>query len=176
MKPFRRQRGSALIEFTLVGIPVIFVVISTFEMSRGMWLYQTLAHAAKQATRYAVVRGENCVMYSNNCALEVPELAGVIEQASVGLNASRLQVSLMSTTRTISGTLQDLKTNYAGVYWPTFAKGVTPRDDGGAKGQPVRVVLRYPLTSVLVMFWPGAGTSSIATVDLPASSAETIEF
>ena len=171
-----RERGNALVEFTLVGIPVIFVLISTFELARGMWLYQTLAHAAKEGTRYAIVRGENCVMFANNCGLEVPELANAIQQAGVGLDASQLQVTLSSTTRTVSGTLQELGTSYSGTYWPTFAKGVTPRDEGGAQGQPVTITLRYPFTSALVMFWPGAGARSIGTIDLPASSTEIIEF
>jgi hypothetical protein len=37
----RRQRqcgGNALIEFTLVGIPMMFVVISIFQVALGMWL------------------------------------------------------------------------------------------------------------------------------------------
>src|SRR5215471_18790761 len=55
----RQRGGSSLIEFTLVGIPIIFVLISTFEMSRGMWLYHTLAYAAREGTRYAIVHGVN---------------------------------------------------------------------------------------------------------------------
>ena len=57
-----RRGGSSLIEFTLVGIPLIFVLLSTFEMARGMWLYHTLAYAARQGTRYAIVHGVNCSM------------------------------------------------------------------------------------------------------------------
>ena len=37
-----RCGGQSLVEFTLVGIPLIFVLISVFEISRGMWMYHTL--------------------------------------------------------------------------------------------------------------------------------------
>ena len=30
-----RQGGQALVEFTFVGIPIMFVLISVFEVSRG---------------------------------------------------------------------------------------------------------------------------------------------
>ena len=49
----RSAKGSTLLEFTLVGIPVIFVLISTIEMARGMWMYHTLCHAVKEAARFA---------------------------------------------------------------------------------------------------------------------------
>ena len=63
-------RGNATIEFTLVGIPLVFVLISTIEMARGMWIYHTLAYAVKEGTRYAVARGQNNptpTTYQNVC-------------------------------------------------------------------------------------------------------------
>ena len=54
-----KRRGNSMIEFTLVGIPLMFVLISIVELSRGMWIYHTLAHAVKEGTRYTAVRGQN---------------------------------------------------------------------------------------------------------------------
>ena len=68
----RRQRGgSTVIEFTLVGIPMIFVFISTFEMARGMWIYHSLAYAVKEATRYASVHGASCTTSPNTCGVTI---------------------------------------------------------------------------------------------------------
>src|SRR5215831_11346653 len=39
------QRGATTVEMTLVGIPLMFVLVSIFEMSRGMWVYHTVANA-----------------------------------------------------------------------------------------------------------------------------------
>lgn len=55
-----RQRGEALIEFTMVGIPLLFVWISTAEMARGMWQYHTLQYATKMANAYASTHGATC--------------------------------------------------------------------------------------------------------------------
>ena len=61
----KRQRGQSLIEFTFVGIPVIFTLICIFEISRGMWIYGTLNHAVKEGVRYAIVHGINCSKNTN---------------------------------------------------------------------------------------------------------------
>jgi Flp pilus assembly protein TadG len=47
----KERGGTSLVEFTLVGIPMIFLLISTFEVARGMWEYHTLAYAVKEGTR-----------------------------------------------------------------------------------------------------------------------------
>jgi len=90
----RRQKGNSLIEFTMVGIPLMFVIISTFEMSRAMWTYETLAYAVKEGTRYAAVHGENCAVSPNNCAVKVSDIAGVVQAAGIGLDPGLLQVTL----------------------------------------------------------------------------------
>ena len=57
----RRRRGATMLEMTLVGIPTIFILISIFEISRGIWMYETLAYAAKAGVRFASVHGADCV-------------------------------------------------------------------------------------------------------------------
>ena len=75
----RRRRGerggSTLMEFVLVGIPIIFVLISTFEIARGMWAYQTLAYSVKRGLRYAIVHGWNCGQSGNTCNVTVGQIA-----------------------------------------------------------------------------------------------------
>jgi len=84
-----RRRGSATIEMTLVGIPIIFTLISIFEISRGMWMYQTLAYSVKVGMRYAIVHGASCDPTINNgindCIVGVKDVASTIENAAVGL-------------------------------------------------------------------------------------------
>ena len=47
----KRSRGATILEFSLVGIGLIFVILSFFEVSRGMWTYQTLAYAVREGER-----------------------------------------------------------------------------------------------------------------------------
>ena len=55
-----RRSGTTLLEFVLVGIPLLFLGISITEMARGMWQYHTLQFATKQAAAYASVHGATC--------------------------------------------------------------------------------------------------------------------
>ena len=73
-------RGNATIEFTLVGIPLVFILISTIEMARGMWIYHTLAYSVKEGTRYAIGRGQN-----SPTTATVRDVCNAIAQSGVGL-------------------------------------------------------------------------------------------
>src|ERR1700691_3435129 len=94
----RRRRGATMVEMTLVGIPTIFILISIFEISRGIWMYETLANAAKAGVRYATVHGADCVTSGssgtfnefggiyNACTVTAGGVANVIKQNGVGLD------------------------------------------------------------------------------------------
>jgi Flp pilus assembly protein TadG len=51
------DRGSSLIEFSLVGFMFIIVLLGVVEMGRIILVYTTLANAAHAGTRYAIVHG-----------------------------------------------------------------------------------------------------------------------
>jgi hypothetical protein len=165
-----RQRGSAMVEFTLVGIGLIFVLISIFEMARGMWIYHTLAHTSKEATRYLIVHGAEC-QARPGCSpgATLGALAGRMRYHGVGLLPDQLQVQVFrGTTKVVGGggfaTLQSL--NGSTVLWDTAAN----------RGQAVRVVLRYPFRSALAMLWPTSGSVDFMVVNLGASSWDEIQF
>jgi len=176
MKPLRRGReGQALIEFTLVGIPVIFLLICIFEMARAMWVYDTMAYALKEGTRYAAVHGENCGISPNTCQVTVGTIARVIRNAGVGLLPDDLTLTIQNGAggtvfskagggpRTLAQHLADTTP------WPT--------GPGSAPGNEIIIFGKYRFRSVLVFFWPGAGPASVlGTIYLPATSREQIYF
>src|SRR5258707_9069254 len=91
----KRQRGGAtLVEFVLVGIPAIFIVISTVELSRGMWNYHTLCRAVNEGARLASIRGEGCTKAGNTCSVTVGTIATTIATAAVGLPPANFNVTL----------------------------------------------------------------------------------
>ena len=172
-----KQLGQSLVEFTLVGIPMLFVLISVFEVSRGMWMYNTLAHAAKAGVRYAIVHGIDCTKNGNNCRVQIGPsnntcnntngtIAEVIRCAGVGLDPQNTTVTFIST----QGTLGPYSLNAvpAGTWWPP--------DDGNLKGQPLTIELRVPFNSAIAMLWPGSAPVSFASGTLPASSSDQIQF
>src|SRR5260370_17206566 len=91
-KTRRKRKGNAMLEFVLVGIPVIFVLISLFEISRGMWTYHTMAYAVREGVRYATVHGKGCAS-PNTCQVTIGQITSVIQTAAIGLPASTTTVT-----------------------------------------------------------------------------------
>jgi Flp pilus assembly protein TadG len=162
-----RRAGSAMLEFTLVAIPIIFVLISIFEMSRGMWVYHTQAYALKEGIRFAIVKGQNCSTPPNACGATIADVARRIKNSGVGLLPSELQLQFVSALGTVACELDECLNNTSA--WPPAA--------ANAPGQSISVSGTYPFRSAISMFWPGAGTSQgFGVFNLPASSRETIQF
>uniref|UniRef100_Q01PB9 TadE family protein n=1 Tax=Solibacter usitatus (strain Ellin6076) TaxID=234267 RepID=Q01PB9_SOLUE len=177
MKSGRRRQsgGNSLIEFTLVGIPIIFVLISIFQMSSGMWLYQTLAFAVREGTRYAIVHGANCSRNGNTYCVTVSGVATVISNAARGLDPSQMTITLTpSQGSAITDTLVNLMNTgtYSTTTWP-------PSSPPGANavGQPVTISVSYPFNSGISMFWPGVKPERPhGRFYMPASSTDLIQF
>ena len=171
----RQSGGNSLIEFTLVGIPIIFVLISIFQMSCGMWLYQTLAFAVREGTRYAIVHGASCSRNGNTYCVTVSGVAAVINNAARGLNPSQMTVTLTpSQGSAITDTLDNLMntSTYSTTTWP-------PSSPTGANavGQPITISVLYPFNSGISMFWPGVKpVQPHGRFYMPASSTDLIQF
>ena len=163
-----RQNGSATLEMTLVGIPLIFVLISTVEMARGMWIYHTLAYALREGTRYTIVHGVDCSTAPNHCAVKVKDIATVIQKAGVGLyDTDNFQIEMKSLSDDVSSTMTSALASTAPF----------PSTGGDAIGAPIAFKATYPFQSVIAMFWPGAGPGiNFTSVTFPASSQENIQF
>ena len=196
------RRGQSLIEFTFVGIPLIFVLVSIFEISRGMWIYHTLAYSVKVGVRYASVHGFNCgpasalptlntcqvkmgpaslkpadCAYETSAPATLPTIATVIWCASVGLDPSVTQLAFTD----LSGTSAPCSlTACTGTIWPSTS--------GYNVGNPISIQITTPFNSMLAMLWPGGKPVSFASKTacgaggqkaqfcLPASSWDTVKF
>lgn len=170
-------RGSAMLEFTLVGIPMIFILISTFEIARGMWLYHTLTFAVKEGTRYAIVHGNDCNIAPSNCASRISDIAGRIRDYSTGLIPSEIEnMTFESPTRTITcGTLADCLTD--NTYFPAAAPGAAQDAGGNRLGGYVQITGRFPFRSAIAMLWPGTDRGiNFGTFLLGARSRELIQY
>ena len=162
-----------MVEFTLVGIPLLFVLVSIFEVARGMWIYQTLAYAMKETARFVIVKGENCVATGNSCGVTVQQISSVIQNRGVGLLPGQLNITLISTGSTVTcNPLSSCSGNTTP--WPTLT---TPADPGSGRGRDITVTGTYPFRTALSLFWPGSrGQGSLGVFTLGASSRERIEF
>jgi Flp pilus assembly protein TadG len=186
----RKRLGQTLVEFTFVGIPIIFILISIFEVSRGMWIYHTLAYTAKVGARYASVHGINCVGKTVNALLDNPNdcavkmgpadtagtIAYVMRQASVGLDPVKTTVVFNA-----SGASTTCSLDVSGGSNPCPATIWPPYDATGVNtfnyvGEPIRIDITTPFSSALAMLWPGAKVVKFASGTLGATSQEYVQF
>lgn len=167
----RLQRGSTMIEMTLVGIPLIFILISVFEISRGMWMYHTLAYAVKEGVRYASVHGKDCdpaQPMGNNCLVTRDQVAQVIRNAGVGLDLDTTQLRFCAPGPCTSTTWDCTKL--------TNCDSVNPWPSPLPAGQPIEIDITTPFRSATAMFWPGGGTAMIGVANFVAASSDWIQF
>jgi hypothetical protein len=168
----RSERGNAVVEFTLVGIPLVFILISIFEISRGMWVYHTIAHAVKNANRFLIVKGENCIASGNSCGVTIGRIAQEIRDSGVGLDPAQLNVTLISLGDI--RTCNPIQTCLANTTpWPTLT---TPAAAGSGRGQNITIQANIPFRSAIALFWPGAARTRFGVFNLGAASTEKIQF
>ena len=81
----RDEAGQSLIEFALVLPLILLIITGLFDVARATWQENTLAYAAREGTRYAIVHGsasvDGIVTYPGN---EQP-IIDVVRAAAVGV-------------------------------------------------------------------------------------------
>jgi Flp pilus assembly protein TadG len=54
---WREDQGSSLVEFALISFMFVMVLAGVVEVGRMVLVYNTIANAAREGTRYAIVHG-----------------------------------------------------------------------------------------------------------------------
>jgi len=142
----KRQAGSAILEFTLTGVPMIFVWISIVQMSIGMWNYHTLQYATKTAGEYVQVHGgTDGYCKTNTC--QVQNAATQLASAAIGLNPTLMNVTFytvssadhLTKTTVKSCTLNNCETDSTSF----------PNE---ASGSEFAIQVEYQFKSALIMY------------------------
>ena len=143
MKLFRRfgsRRGDALIEFTLMGLPIIFITTSIVAMGLDMFEFHNLAYATDSTARYISMHG------ANGSAITVGNIATYFEGQGISLSSGVVNLSL---------------TNSAGTVTPcnpvSSCEGsstVFPDTSHNAEGTNITVSATYVLKNPIFLLWP----------------------
>ena len=59
----RDERGSSMVEFALGASLLFMVVFGIIAMALALYTYNVVSEAAREATRYAIVRGSACPLW-----------------------------------------------------------------------------------------------------------------
>src|SRR5882724_8430612 len=67
--PGHRLQGNALTEFALILPVVVACIFGVIEFGRALYAYHFESNAAREATRWASVRGQSCdnTVYTSAC-------------------------------------------------------------------------------------------------------------
>jgi len=171
----RRRRGSAMLEFVMTGIPLLFIWVSTIEMARGMWQYHSLQYAVKQTALYASVHGATCAS-PNNCFVNVSSVVNVFSNYATALPLSKVQLQLTSSSGTVTCTVVSTCSSNGswGNQWPPAG--------ANAIGADIKIRADYTFSSALALFIPGSGivrfgsSAGAGAFDLPGYSHMQILF
>lgn len=62
-----RERGAAAVEFAICLVVLLTVLFGIMDFSRALYAYHFISNAAREATRYAIVRGSACNAIVPDC-------------------------------------------------------------------------------------------------------------
>ena len=171
------RKGSAIVEFAMTGIPLMFVWISIVQMALGMWHYHTLQYASKMGGVYLQTHGHDyCISPGNTCTIST--VAQVIANNAIGMLPSQI---------TATFTPYDLNGN---VGTAVTCSPLTACQTGGASASTqwfptgydfqtcqFTIKLEYQFNSALAMVAPGNGVVRFAnSYWFPAFTHQTIIF
>jgi Flp pilus assembly protein TadG len=77
----RRSRGQALVEFSLVLIPFLFLLMGAVDLGRGIYVNNAVAQAAREIARVTVVHpcvGSPCTTYSAETQAVIDTQKGLV--------------------------------------------------------------------------------------------------
>lgn len=160
------KRGSALIEFSMLGIPILFVSISIFHISVGMWQFQTLEYAATATARYVSLHGATCASNGNACTITVGNIASYFLAQAIALDGASATLTLTDGSgSTVCNPVNSCTSNSTQF----------PNSSYNTVGLDITVKATSRLTNPLIMYWP---PNSFADGDftLGAVSSQRIAF
>jgi Flp pilus assembly protein TadG len=172
MKNIRKksQRGSTMVEFSLAGIPMIFVLISAVQMALGMWQYETLAYAVKTGAQAVVSKGQGCTTGGNSCGTTVGVIATAISRAAIGISPDDLNVTLVTASGAITSCNPIRTCLSSSTAWPPST------NNDNLVGQTITVTGNFTLTSAMAVFYPGSTPVSINAAKLSATATQPLMF
>ena len=86
MRFARTESAQSLVEFALI-LPIILLVITgLFDLARAVWQENTLAYAAREGTRYAIVHGSASSLPSGPSPQTDQAVKDAVTKAAVGVS------------------------------------------------------------------------------------------
>lgn len=139
-----RRSGQSLVEFTLLGIPMVFITISAVAVSIDMWQFQSLSYATESTARYVTMHGATCSQNGNSCTITVGNVATYFAGQAIALDPGQVNVTLTDSSASTPcnpvSTCESSATQF-------------PAAAANSVGSDVTVSATYTLKNPIAMFW-----------------------
>lgn len=159
----KSRSGNALIEFSLLGIPIILTSIAIVFVSIAMWQFHCLSYASESTATYASVHGATCTQNGNSCAITIGNMAAYFATQAIALSQSQVTVNFKDGSGTTTCNPLNSCTSNSQQF---------PAASYNSVGTDVTVTASYTLTNPLILLWPAAAR----TCTVGATSRQRILF
>jgi Flp pilus assembly protein TadG len=89
----KADEGTSLVEFALSCSVLFMSLFGVFALCGALYSYVFVAEAAREATRYAIVRGSSCTGFSD-CSIDQTMLTAYVQKMSFpGMSKTNLSAS-----------------------------------------------------------------------------------
>jgi Flp pilus assembly protein TadG len=86
-----RERGNALAEFAIVSTAALTLMFGIIDLGRALYTYHLVSSAARQGSRYAIVRGSSCT--AAGCPASVDTIQTYVRGLAPGIDPNSLTVT-----------------------------------------------------------------------------------
>jgi len=174
----QRQRGSQTLEFTLLGIPLIFLLFSIANMSFAMLTLHTLQESIEQGARFASTRGSSCSSGTNSCTVKIQQIADVIASAAAGISATKLKITFTPPAGGTTVTCSNLNACVSSCSSGCNGSRTLSWPDGtnNTPGQDIIIAADCTLVAPMFMFWTGSAPTRISSTTFHATSRQRLMF
>lgn len=141
--------GSSLLETALSSMILFSLVFGIIETSMALYAYHFTAEAAREGTRYAIVRGSSCSSSSFGCPAQASDVQNYVRSVAFpGINSAAITVMTA---------------------WPTTGASCAPSSNpcnNSGNIVVVRVDYRFPLS---IPFLPSCTLNMTSTSEMVIS-------
>lgn len=128
MKPIRDEEGSALVEFALSSVVMFMTLFGLMAVCTALYSYLFVSEAAREASRYAIVRGNKCTGFSD-CKIDSALLNTYVKNlAYPGINKGNLSASASFTPDNSPGSVVSVTVTYNMAlnipFWPKTGRAL----------------------------------------------------
>lgn len=157
----RDDRGETLVEFAIAGVLLFMGLFGLTDFARAMYTYHFVSYAAQEATRYAVVRGndwgstDTCTSTTSTaCIASSANITSFVQGlATPGIQGSSIVVTPSWLQQNVDGS----------------ATGCSTSATENSKGCLVKVKVSYPFHFLLMAFLP-------QSLNMAATSEQVIAY